>query len=89
MGMLAEEAGQHGLQNHRGGNPCRIQAQCAGGPSLQDVQLLPRLEHLAKRRADPREVGLAGFGQAHASRRPIQQSHSHAGFQLPDGLTEG
>ena len=32
---------------------------------------------------------LAGFGQAHASRRPIQQPRSQSGFQLPNGLTEG
>ncbi len=89
VGILLQEAGQHGLQDHRGGNPCCIEAQRAGGPSLEDVQLLPRLDHLTKGRPDPREVRLAGFGQAHASRRPIQQPRSQARFQLPDGLAEG
>ena len=33
---------------------------------LEDVQLFPRLDHLAEGGTDPRKVGLAGFGQAYA-----------------------
>jgi len=89
MRILLKEASQHGLQDQCGGDPCRIQAQCAGRAPLEDVQRLARFDDLVKRWTDPHEVGFASFCKAHASRRPVQQPYAQTSFQLSNGLTEG
>ena len=71
--VLQQESGEHGLQDHRRRDPCCVQAQRARRSPLKDIQLFPRFDDLPKGWTNSREIQLACFRQAHASRCPMKQ----------------
>src|SRR5206468_8889487 len=52
------------------------------------MQLLPGFPHIAQRRRDPRQVGLASFGEADAAGGSIQQPDAESSLQVANRLTE-
>ena len=52
------------------------------------MKLLSGFQHVAQRRPDPRQVGLAGLGEAEAAGGSVQQPDAESGLQVADRLTE-
>ena len=59
-----------------------------GGPALKRMKFLAGLQHIAQRRRDPRQVGLASFGEADASGGSIEEPDAESSLQVTNRLTE-
>ena len=83
-----QEPGQQRLQDHGDRDAGRVDAQHARRPALKRMKLLSGFQHVAQRRPDSRQVGLAGLGEAEASGGSVQQPDTEPGLEVADRLTE-